>query len=151
MNKHRIILTNKKLSFKYFIYEKIEAGMVLQGWEIKSIIAGNFSLNESYVTIINEEVWIKNSSCTALLYTRPEEAIARKDRKLLLHKKQINTLIGKVKQQGFSLGIVDLHWSKRKIKAEIALVKGKKDYDKRQALKEKEWNDTKQSLLKHDY
>lgn len=133
------IIVNKKAFHDYFIEEKFEAGIVLEGWEVKAIRAGKGQLKDSYVKIRNHEVWLLgfnvNPMITASTHVRPDAA---RFKKLLLHRNEIDRLIGKVEQKGFSLIALNLHYSKGKVKADIALAKGKKLHDKRATEKEQE-------------
>ena len=133
------ILTNKKAFFDYSIEDKYEAGICLEGWEVKSIRAGKVSIKESYIRIKNGEVFLTGCTITPLIQASTHDLhLNVRDRKLLLHSAQIKRLIGKVEQSGYTLVITDLHYSKGKIKANIALAKGKNKADKRNSLKEKD-------------
>lgn len=133
------ILKNKKAFHDYFIEERFEAGMVLEGWEIKSLREGRGQLKDSYVKIKDGEVWLLGLNVSpmysASTHVNPDSIRLKK---LLLHRKEIDRLIGKVEQKGFSLIALDLHFSKGRVKAEIGLAKGKKLYDKRATEKEQE-------------
>lgn len=133
------ILTNKKAFHDYFIEERLEAGMVLEGWEIKSLREGRGQLKDSYVKIKDGEVWLLGLNVSpmysASTHVNPDSIRLKK---LLLHRKEIDRLIGKVEQKGFSLIALNLHFSKGRVKAEIGLAKGKKLYDKRATEKEQE-------------
>jgi SsrA-binding protein len=133
------IIANKKAYHDFFIEEKFEAGIVLEGWEVKAIRAGKGQLRDSYVKIKNHEIWLLGFNVTpmacASTHIHPDAA---RIKKLLLHQREISRLIGKVEQKGYSLIALDLHYKKGLIKAEIALAKGKKLYDKRAVEKEKE-------------
>lgn len=133
------IITNKKAYHDFLIEEKFEAGLVLEGWEVKAIREGRGQLKDSYVKIKNGEIWLIGFNVTPMLsastHVHPD---AMRLKKLLLHRREINRLIGKVEQKGFTLIALDLHYKKGKVKAEIALAKGKKLHDKRAAEKERE-------------
>ena len=133
------IITNKKAFHDFFIEEKFEAGVVLEGWEVKAIREGKGQLRDSYVKIKNNEIWLLGFSvtpmATASTHVNPD---ATRIKKLLLHSREISRLIGKVEQKGYSLIVLDLHYKNGRVKAEIALAKGKKLYDKRATEKEKE-------------
>jgi SsrA-binding protein len=135
------IITNKKAFHDYLIEEKFEAGIVLEGWEVKAIREGKGQLKDSYVRIKNGEIWLLGFHITPMLtastHIHPD---AQRLKKLLLHRREINRLIGKVEQKGFTLIALDLHYKKGKIKAEIAVAKGKKLHDKRATEKEREGN-----------
>ncbi|WP_126444547.1 SsrA-binding protein SmpB [Sulfuricystis multivorans] len=143
------IVENKKAFHDYFIEERIEAGLVLEGWEVKAIRAGRVQIKEAYVIVKNGEVWLLGCHIsplsTASTHTKHDPV---RTRKLLLHEREIAKLIGKVERAGYALVPLDLHFSKGRIKLEIGLAKGKKQYDKRAAEKEREWNREKQRLMK---
>ncbi len=133
------IITNKKAFHDFFIEEKFEAGVVLEGWEVKAIREGKGQLKDSYVKIKNHEVWLLGFNVTPMIsastHVRPD---SMRLKKLLLHRREIDRMIGKVEQRGYSLIALDLHYKKGKVKAEIALAKGKKLHDKRATEKERE-------------
>lgn len=143
------IAQNKKAFHDYFIEEKFEAGIVLEGWEVKAIRAGRVQLKEAYVIIRNNELYIIGSHISALptasTHINPDPL---RTRKLLLHAEQIRRLIGKVERAGYTLVPLDMHYKMGRIKLEIGLAKGKKQYDKRETEKQKEWERTKQRLLR---
>lgn len=143
------IVENRKAFHDYFIEERFEAGIALEGWEVKSIRAGRVQLKEAYVVLKDEEVFLIGSHIsplpTASTHIQPDPT---RTRKLLLHAEEIRRLVGKVEQAGYTLVPLNLHYSKGRIKAEIGLAKGKKQYDKRAAEKEREWNREKQRLLR---
>lgn len=133
------IITNKKAFHDFFIEEKFEAGLVLEGWEVKAIREGKGQLKDSYVKIKNGEIWLLGFNVTPMIsastHVRPD---ASRIKKLLLHRNQIDRLIGKVEQKGFSIIALNLDYTKGKVKADIALAKGKKLHDKRATEKEQE-------------
>lgn len=143
------IALNKRAKFDYFIEETLEAGMVLEGWEVKSIRDGRVNLSESYVFIKKGEVWISGLTITPLntasTHIRPEPG---RIRKLLLHSNEIARLIGAVERKGYTLISTAMYWKKNRVKCEIGLGKGKKQHDKRATIKEREWNRDKQRLMK---
>lgn len=143
------IAQNKKAFHEYFIEERFEAGIALEGWEVKAIRAGRAQLKEAYVVLRGGEVFLIGSHITPLLaastHVQPD---ATRTRKLLLHASEIRTLIGKVERAGYTLVPLDLHYSRGRVKLAIGLAKGKKQYDKRQAEKEREWQRDKQRLLR---
>ncbi|MFN7835252.1 MAG: SsrA-binding protein SmpB [Burkholderiaceae bacterium] len=143
------IVQNKKVGFDYFIEERFEAGLVLEGWEVKAIRAGRAQLNEAYVVVKQGELFLLNSHIsplnTASTHIRPEST---RTRKLLMHAGQISKLIGKVEQRGYTLVPLDLHYSKGRVKCTIGLAKGKKQHDKRASLKDKDWTREKQRIMK---
>ena len=143
------ITQNKKAFHDYFIEERFEAGIALEGWEVKAIRAGRAQLKEAYVVLRNGEVFLIGSHITPLLsastHVQPDPT---RTRKLLLHGEEIRRLIGKVERAGYTLVPLDLHYSRGRVKLAIGLAKGKKQYDKRQAEKEREWQRDKQRLLR---
>ena len=145
------IAENKKAFHDYFIEERHEAGVVLEGWEVKAIRAGRANLKESYVVLKQAELFLIGCHIsplpTASTHIHPDPV---RTRKLLLHAEEINKLIGKVERAGYTLVPINLHFSKGRIKLEIGLAKGKKQHDKRATEKEREWQREKQRLLKTD-
>ena len=143
------IIENRKALHDFFIEEKHEAGMVLEGWEVKAIRAGRANIKESYVIIRNEEIFLCGMHITPLTtassHVRHDPV---RTRKLLLHKKEIARLIGKVERAGYTLVPLDLHFVKGRIKLEIGLAKGKKLHDKREDEKKKDWEREKQRLMR---
>jgi SsrA-binding protein len=134
------IAENRRARFEYHIEERHEAGMVLSGWEIKAIRAGQVQLNDGYVVIRDGELWLIGCRIhplgTASTHVRPD---ADRTKKLLMHKEEIRRLIGKVEQKGFTIVPLDLHYKGGRVKAEIALAKGKAEHDKRHAEKKRDW------------
>jgi SsrA-binding protein len=143
------IVENKKAFFDYFVEERFEAGLVLEGWEVKSVRAGRVQLKESYVVVKHGEIALIGSHIsplpTASTHVKPDPT---RTRKLLLHRKEINTLIGKVERAGYTLVPINMHFQKGRIKIEIGLAKGKKQHDKRAVAAERDWNRDKQRLLR---
>jgi SsrA-binding protein len=143
------IVQNKKAFFDYTVEERFEAGLVLEGWEVKAIRAGQVQLKEAYVIVRGAEIFLLNAHITPLktasTHIRPEPA---RTRKLLLNAAEIRKLIGKVERSGYTLVPLDLHYSKGRIKLEIGLAKGKRQFDKRVSEKEKDWKREQQRLLK---
>ena len=143
------IIDNRKAYHDYFIEEKYEAGLVLEGWEVKAIRAGRANIKEAYVIIRNAEIFIVGMHITALAaassHIKPDPV---RTRKLLLHGNEISKLIGKVERAGYALVPLDLHYTKGRIKALVGLAKGKKQYDKREDAKERDWERDKARLMK---
>ncbi|MGH8632205.1 MAG: SsrA-binding protein SmpB [Burkholderiales bacterium] len=143
------IVQNKKAFHDYFIEEKHEAGLALEGWEVKAVRAGRAQLKEAYVVLRNGEVFLIGCHISPLqsasTHVQPD---ATRTRKLLLHAEEIRKLIGKVERAGYTLVPIDLHYSKGRIKLEIGLARGKKQHDKREAIKEREWEREQQRLLR---
>ena len=134
-----VIAENKKASFNYFFEDRFEAGMVLEGWEVKALRAGKAQLTDGYVVIRNGELFVIgcqiNPLGTASTHVRPDSV---RTKKLLLHAEEIQRLIGKVEQKGYTLVPINLHWKSGRVKCEIALAKGKATHDKRDTIKERE-------------
>jgi len=143
------IVQNKKATHDYFIEERYEAGLVLEGWEVKSIRAGKAQIKEAYVILKNGAFWLLGSHITPLLsassHVHPD---ATRTRKLLLKQNEINKLIGLVERSGYTLVPLDLHYSRGRIKANIGLARGKKQHDKRESEKEREWQRERQRIMK---
>ncbi|WP_372656619.1 SsrA-binding protein SmpB [Hydrogenophaga sp.] len=133
------IADNKKAFFNYAIEERFEAGMVLEGWEVKALREGKVQLTDGYVVIRSGELYLIgcqiNPLNSASTHVTPDSV---RTKKLLLHKDQIRTLIGKIEQKGFTLVPLNLHWKSGKVKCELALAKGKAEHDKRSTIKERE-------------
>lgn len=138
-NTPALIADNKKASFNYFFEERFEAGIVLEGWEVKSLREGKVQLTDGYVVVRNGELFIIglqiNPLHTASTHVSPDKL---RTRKLLLHREQIERLTGKVEQKGYTLVPINLHWKTGKVKVEMALAKGKAEHDKRDTIKDRE-------------
>jgi SsrA-binding protein len=143
------IVDNRKAFHDYFIEERYEAGVVLQGWEVKAIRAGRVQLKEAYVIINNGEIFLFGAHISALTsassHVHPE---AVRTRKLLLHAEEIKRLIGKVDRSGYTLVPLNLHYVGGRVKCEIGLAKGKKQHDKRETEKQRDWVREKQTIMK---
>ena len=143
------IVENRKAFHDYFIEERYEAGIALEGWEVKAIRAGRAQVGEAYVTVKGEEIWLIGAHIsplpTASTHVTPDPT---RTRKLLLNAEEIKRLIGKVEQRGYTLIPLNLHFNKGRIKLEVGLGRGKLKHDKRATEKEKEWNREKQRLLR---
>jgi len=143
------IVDNKKAFHEYFIEERYEAGLMLEGWEVKAIRAGRSQLKEAYVVLKKEEVWLIGCHIsplpTASTHIHPDPV---RTRKLLLHAHEIRKLIGKVQQAGYTLMPLNLHFSKGRVKLEIGLAKGKKLHDKRAVQKDRDWQREKSRLMR---
>lgn len=143
------IADNKKAFHDYFIEERYEAGLVLEGWEVKAIRDGRVNLKEAYVVLKNAEVFIIGMHVTALAtastHVRPD---ATRSRKLLLKGEEIRKLIGAVERAGYTLVPLNLHYARGRIKLEIGLAKGKKQYDKRETEKKRDWEREKARLMR---
>ena len=143
------IIDNRKAFHDYFIEDKYEAGLVLQGWEVKAIRAGRANIKESYVVIRSAEIFIVGMHITPLesasTHIHPDPT---RTRKLLLHAEEIAKLIGKVERAGYALVPLDLHYTKGRIKISVGLAKGKKQFDKRETEKERDWEREKARLIR---
>ena len=143
------IVQNRKALHDYFIEERYEAGLVLEGWEVKAIRAGRSQLQEAYVVIRDGEVFLIGSHISALptasTHVQPDPV---RNRKLLMKGEEIRKLIGLVDRAGYTLVPLDLHFSRGRIKLAVGLAKGKKQHDKRESLKEREWQREQQRLMR---
>lgn len=143
------IIQNRKAHHDFFIEERYEAGVVLEGWEVKAIRGGRANIKEAYVIVHGEELFILGMHITPLASASTHvKTDPTRTRKLLLHGKEIARLIGKVERAGFTLVPLDLHWCKGRVKAEIGLAKGKKLYDKREDEKKRDWDREKARLMR---
>ena len=143
------IVDNKKAYHDYFIEEKFEAGVALLGWEVKAVRAGRAQIKEAYVVVQNGEIVLIGSHITPLISASTHvTADATRTRKLLLHRKEINRLVGLVERAGYTLTPLDLHYKNGRIKLAIGLAKGKKQHDKREAEKDREWQRERERLLR---
>lgn len=144
------IADNKKAIFNYHIEERFEAGMVLEGWEVKSLRLGKVQLTDGYVVIRGGELFLIgcqiNPLHTASTHINPDNV---RTKKLLLNKEEIRRLIGKVEQKGFTLVPLNLHWKNGKVKCEMALAKGKAEHDKRDTIKDREGKREVERAMKH--
>ncbi|BAP57108.1 SsrA-binding protein [Thioploca ingrica] len=148
-NHSNTICLNKKAGFDYFLQERFEAGLVLKGWEVKSLRAGRVQLRDTYVLLKNGEVWLLGAVITPLptasTHIQPDP---QRTRKLLLHRQELNKLIGAVERKGQALIPTAMYWKQGRAKLEIALAKGKKEYDKRETEKDRDWQREKERLFK---
>jgi SsrA-binding protein len=143
------IVENRKASHEYFIEERYEAGIALEGWEVKAIRAGRAQLKEAYVIVRNEEIFLIGAHISPLTAASTHvKADPVRTRKLLLHAREISRLIGSVERAGYALLPLDMHYKDGRIKIEIGLAKGKKQYDKRRDEKEKDWRREQQRLMR---
>ena len=143
------IALNKKARHDYFVVEKFEAGLELQGWEVKSLRAGKVQLVDSYVIFKEDEAFLFGAYITPL-NTASTHVIADpvRSRKLLLHRKELDKIARETQQTGYTAVCMALYWKRNRVKAEVALVKGKQAHDKRATIKEREWNRDKQRVMK---
>ena len=142
-------MQNRKASHDYFIEERYEAGLVLEGWEVKAVRAGRAQISDAYVIVKDGALWLIGTHISPLLaastHVQPDPM---RTRKLLMHAEEIRRLIGKVEQRGFTLVPLDLHYAKGRIKVALALAKGKLRHDKRASEREKEWQREKTRILR---
>ena len=147
-----VIAQNKKAAFNYFFEERFEAGMVLEGWEVKALRAGKVQLTDGYVVIRSGELFVIgcqiNPLGTASTHVRADSA---RTKKLLMKKDEIQRLIGKVEQKGYTLVPINLHWKNGRVKCEIALAKGKATHDKRDTIREREGKREVERALKQHH
>jgi SsrA-binding protein len=144
------ISVNRQAKHDYFIEERFEAGLVLQGWEVKSLREGRVQLKESHILIKNGEAWLFGAHISALTsastHINPE---AIRTRKLLLHRSELSKLIGLVERKGYTLIPLSMYWKKGRIKLELGVAKGKKLHDKRAVAKDRDWQREKARIMKH--
>jgi SsrA-binding protein len=144
------IAENRKAFHDYFVEERYEAGLVLEGWEVKAIRAGRAQISDAYVIVDKGALWLIGAHISPLLAASTHvKADPTRTRKLLMNADEIRRLVGKVEQRGYTLIPLDLHFSKGRIKLQIALAKGKLKHDKRASEREKEWQREKTRLLRH--
>lgn len=143
------IAVNRKARHEYFIEDRYEAGLVLQGWEVKSLREGRVQLDQSYVLIKDAEAWLFGGQITPLKTTSTHfEPDPTRTRKLLLHERELNKLIGSVERKGYTLIALKLYWKNNRVKLEVGLAKGKKLHDKRATEKDRDWKLEQQRLMK---
>ncbi len=143
------IALNKRARHDFFIEERLEAGLALEGWEVKSLRAGQVQIRESYILLKDGEAYLFGALITPLptasTHIHPDP---QRNRKLLLHRSELNKLIGAVERKGYALIPTAMYWKNGRAKVEVGLAKGKKTHDKRQAEKDRDWNRQKQRLLR---
>lgn len=145
------IALNRRARYDYFIEQSLEAGLVLQGWEVKSLRGGRAQLSESYVTLKNGEAWLLGCHITPLstVSTQHTQPDPTRTRKLLLNERELSKLAGSIMRKGYTLIALKMYWKKNRIKLEIGLARGKQEHDKRTSLKEKDWQREKQRLERY--
>ena len=145
----KTIALNKRARYEYHLVERFEAGLALQGWEVKAIRAGRANLTDGYAYVQDGELFLIGAQITPLIQASTHViANDRRTRKLLLHRREIDKLIGRVERDGYTIVPTAMYWSKNKVKLEIALAKGKQDHDKRQASKDRDWAREKQRTMR---
>ena len=143
------IAVNKRARYDYFIEDTYEAGLQLEGWEVKSLREGRAQITEGYVHVRDGEGWLIGAHFSPLNTTSTHvKADPTRTRKLLLHRKELDRLIGAVERKGYTLVPLNLHWSRGRAKLDIGLSKGKKEHDKRAAIKDRDWQRQKARILK---
>lgn len=146
----RTIAVNRRARFDYFIEDSYEAGLMLQGWEVKSLREGRAQVAEAYVVLKNGEAFLIGAHITPLKQTCTHEiADATRTRKLLMQHRELSMLIGKVERAGYTLIPLDLHWTRGRAKLQVGLAKGKKAHDKRDTIKERDWEREKGRVMRH--
>ena len=144
------IVDNRKAYHDYFVEEKFEAGVALEGWEVKAIRAGRVQLKEAYVIVKDGEILLIGAHITPLSTASTHvQADPTRTRRLLLHRAEINRLVGQVERAGYTLVPLNLHYSRGRVKLDVGLAKGKKQYDKRATIREREWSREQQRLLRN--
>ena len=145
-----VIAVNRRARHDYFIEDRFEAGLALEGWEVKSLRAGNAQLTEAYVNLRKGEAYLVGAHFSPLKTTSTHiKADPTRSRKLLLHRYELDRLTGAVERKGYALIPLDLHWFKGRAKLNIGLAKGKKQHDKRKDTKDRDWQRQKERILKH--
>jgi SsrA-binding protein len=143
------IALNKRARHEYHFEDQYEAGIALQGWELKAIRAGRANIVDAYAVVLEGELFLVGSQITPLIQASTHVvANDRRTRKLLLHRREIDVLVGRVQRDGFTLIPTALYWKGNKVKMALALARGKQSHDKREATKERDWNREKQRLLR---
>ena len=143
------IAVNRRARFEYALEQHFEAGLVLEGWEVKSLRAGKGNIAESHVIIKDGEAWLLGAQIIPLIFASTHVTTdPTRTRKLLLHKKELEVLFGAIERKGYTVVPLKLFWKKGNVKCEIAIAKGKKLHDKRETIKEREWQRDKARVLK---
>lgn len=146
---NKTIALNKRARHEYHLEDRFEVGLALQGWEVKSIRAGRANIGDAYAFVRGGELFLYGAQFTPLIQASTHVvAEERRDRKMLLHRHEIDKLIGRVERDGYTLIPTAMYWSKNKVKLEIALAKGKQAHDKRDAAKDRDWQRDKQRAMR---
>jgi len=145
----KTVAVNKKARFEYFIEEKLEAGLALEGWEVKALRAGKAQLTESYVLLKEGQAWLFGCHITPLptasTHVHPDPI---RTRKLLMHRREIDRLVGAVERRGYTLVPLKMYWNRGRAKLEVGLAKGKEQHDKRATEKDRDWQRQKSRIMK---
>ncbi|MDJ0711605.1 MAG: SsrA-binding protein SmpB [Woeseiaceae bacterium] len=145
-----VIAVNRRARHDYFIESSFEAGLALEGWEVKSLRAGSAQISEAYVNLKRGEAWLVGAHFAPLKTVSTHiTANPTRDRKLLMHRHELDRLTGAVERKGYALVPLDLHWHKGRAKLSLGLAKGKKQHDKRADRKDRDWQRQKERILKH--
>ena len=148
-NADKTISLNKRARHEYHLEDRFEAGLVLQGWEVKAIRAGRGNMTDAYAYVKDGEIYLIGAQITPLIQASTHVvANDRRTRKLLLHRREIDVLVGRVQRAGYTLIPTALYWKGNKVKMELALARGKQTHDKREASKERDWNREKQRVMR---
>jgi len=148
-SKNNIIIKNKKASRNYHLTDKYQAGIVLEGWEVKGLRNGKVDIKDSYVMLKNNEAWIIGLKIDPPPSLKNDNVDSIRSRKLLLNKREISSILDAVAQKGLTCILTSIYWKENKIKCDIAIGKGKKNYDQREDVKKRDWNREKQRILKN--
>ncbi len=144
-----LIARNKRATYDYAIDEKFEAGVMLQGWEVKSLREGRVQIVDAFVQIVRMEAWLYGCSITPLVTASSHNVTdARRPRKLLLHRRELARLIGSVERKGYTIVGMSLYWKNGRVKAEIGIGKGKREFDKRATIKDRDWQRDKARVIR---
>ncbi|MBO9790699.1 MULTISPECIES: SsrA-binding protein SmpB [Xanthomonas] len=145
----KTIALNKRARHEYHLEERYEAGLALQGWEVKAIRAGRANIVDGYAYVRSGEIYLIGAQITPLIQASTHTVpVERRDRKLLLHRAEIDKVLTRVEREGYTLVPTALYWSSNKVKLEIALAKGKQNHDKRDAAKDRDWQRDKQRVMR---
>lgn len=145
----KTIALNKRARHEYHLEERYEAGLALQGWEVKAIRAGRANIIDGYAYVRSGEIFLIGAQITPLIQASSHTVpVERRDRKLLLHRREIDKVLSSVERDGYTLVPTALYWRNNKVKLEIALAKGKQNHDKRDAAKDRDWQRDKQRVMR---
>ena len=148
-SKNNIIIKNKKASRNYHLTDKYQAGIVLEGWEVKGLRNGKVDIKDSYVMLKDNEAWVIGLKIDPPPSLKNDNVDSTRSRKLLLNKREISSILDAVAQKGLTCILTSIYWKENKIKCDIAIGKGKKNYDQREDVKKRDWNREKQRILKN--
>ena len=146
---NNIIVKNKNAARNYHLTDKFQAGLVLEGWEVKGLRNCKVNVKDSYVTLKNKEAWVIGLKIDPPVSFKNDHIDPTRSRKLLLNKREINNIFEAISQQGLTCVLTSIYWKENKIKCDIAIGQGKKTYDQREDVKQRDWNREKQRILKN--